>query len=420
MTAWGFSTDPFANYVAEDEKERLDRSFVAPNYFEDIVGEADDPKPTFVFGSRGEGKSTLCHMVAQRLRSADRPPLIVHANDFSGWSADKIVEGLTLQDHMLRILVASAVALVETLEDNHEPLSALSKRDRALLVDIVARLLPLVDEGAHEHRLAILIDRANGAGHIRRYTGFAVRWLSRFLRRKRFEFEGNELKDEHGSRLLTLLTVITQASPGTRGAATPQAVFDAFLKLVRRLGFSSMYVLVDRIDEVDAVIDRPDLVARLVAPLVRSVSFLGTDRLGIKLFLPLEARAYLTGLRLDRIGWHEIEWDEHRLRSFLRKRIQAYSDGKCDTLEHVIEGYPDFERRVFRASAGTPRNLLRILDLIVSTHCDREDDSRVISRRDAEAGLKTFTEYRTQEGDREIYEQRLVAWDLEHGSKDES
>jgi hypothetical protein len=414
MAAWGFSADPFAQYVAEKE-ERLDRSFVAPNYFEDIVGDPDRPQPAFVFGSRGEGKSTLCRMVAQRLEGHERPPLVVHVNDFSEWSIGRIDHGLTLEDHVLRILGASAVALVETLEASPRPLLGLSKRDRALLGRFVARLLPLIDEGEHERRLAMLIDHANEAGSLRRQAGQAMRWLWRFLRRKRFEFERGKLKDEYNSLFLALLMLV---APGTQGSATIQAVFGAFAMLVRRLGFPSMYVLVDKVDEVEAVINRSDRVAKLVASLVGSVKFLESDGLGIKIFLPEEARRDIPGLRTDRIHTHQIQWDEQRLRAFLRKRIQAYSDGRHDGLEHVIEDYVGFEPQLLRASARAPRNLLRILHLIVGKHCEREDHSVMVTRADADAALQTFKEYRKQEGDLELYEARLNAWDLEHGSKE--
>lgn len=419
MTAWGFAADPFTEHIAEQE-ERLERSFVAPNDFEKIVGDPEHPRPAFVFGSRGEGKSTMCRMVMQRLEALERPPLIVNASDFSEWSVDEIERGLALQDHVRRILRASAIALVETLEANPLPLLGLSRRERASLRRFVARLLPLVDDGSHEHRLARLIEQVNGDGTARRSAGLAIRWVSRFLRRKRFEFEGNELKSEHVGALLGLLTLIAPASPGTRGGATIQAIFNAFVLLVRRLGFPSMYVLVDRVDDMQTVGNRPDRVAKLVASLVGSVAFLESEGLGIKIFLPQEARRDLPGLRTDRIRTYQIEWDERRLGHFLRQRVTAYSRGEeLDGIEHVIDDYPAFEREVFRASAYAPRNLLRILDLIVSKHCNREGGGLVIGHEDVEAGVRTFRELRKQEADLELYEARVNRWDLEHGTKND-
>ena len=58
LDLWGFTGHPFEAYTAENEP-RLSEYFVAPPYFDDMVGSASSMTPAIVFGSRGIGKSAI-------------------------------------------------------------------------------------------------------------------------------------------------------------------------------------------------------------------------------------------------------------------------------------------------------------------------------------------------------------------------
>jgi molybdopterin-guanine dinucleotide biosynthesis protein len=420
VSAWGFSADPFSDRAAEMD-DRMARAFVPPRYFDEIIGDPKRPRPTFVFGWRGEGKSTLCKMVAQRLRRMDVPPLVVEATDFSGWPVDKL-DSLTLDDHVWRILEACVAALVEALASSHHSAPSVTSSDRVLLEGFVLRWLPVVDHGGREARLGALLDRlAPNERRIHRYGGKGYRRIASYLRGKRFEFEQAKVQGKEVSWLLIALMLIAPSTPDSRSfaGATPQSIFDLFVGLVLRLGFPSVFVLVDNVDEIDVVNNQPDLIARLVRPLVTSVRFLESKGLGIKLFLPEEAHAKLIGIRTDRIQPYRIEWTDERLKTFLKARIRAYSDGRHESLDHVFEDYASLEPRLLRASGRAPRNMLRVLDEIVREHCERESPPPKIDRICIETGLRVFFEHRMIEDDRDLYQARLDAWDREHRSEEE-
>ena len=422
LRAWGFSADPFSHRAAETDG-RLEQAFVAPRYFEEIIGDPHHPLPTFVFGARGEGKSTLRTMVASRLRRSERPPLVVEATDFSGWSVEKL-DALTLGDHVWRILEASVTALVSALESAALPLPSVSAGDRALFEDFVLRWLPPVDHGGGEARIDALLERLSpNERRIKRYGGKGYRRIASYLRAKRFEFEQAKLQDDKVSWLLAALMLIAPSTPNARSfaGATPQRVLEIFIELVLRLGFSSVYVLVDNVDEVDIVSNQPDLIAKLVRPLVTSVRFLESRWLGIKIFLPSEAHDRLrSSIRSDRFHVYRIEWNEARLKAFLRARVRAFSDERHESLEHVFEDYSSLEPRLLRASARIPRNMLRALDEIVREHCERDDPPPKIDRFCVDAGLRMFHERRLLDDDGALYRARLEAWDAEHEKADES
>lgn len=404
MASWGFVSDPFVNFAAEKE-DRLEQSFVTPYFFDEIVSDPKRPQAAFIFGARGEGKSALCKMVAQRLRAFPDAPLVVEATDFSGWDVEAI-DSLTFDDHLRRILGACVAALAERLEQQPRALHEIEPADRALLEDFVLRFLPSVDHRSRETRLVALLDHLQRDDRrLRRYGGQGWRRTLGYLRRKRFEFEEAKL-DGNVSWLLAALMLV---APGARSFqhATLQNVFDLFVGLVRRLGLPSVYVLVDKLDEVHGLEDRPDRIAKLVAPLAKSVRFLESEGAGIKLFIPAEARMELVGIRSDRIRTRTIHWDDAALLTFLKARVIAYSDGKLTSLEPVFTDYSAFEAALVRDSAGTPRNMLHILDEVVSEHCQRHQPPPQIEPVVVRAGLRRFHGNKQLQGDNPLYHHRI-------------
>jgi hypothetical protein len=52
----GFRDNPFASYVAENEPD-IERYFVRPPYFDEVVARGQARRSLVIFGARGAGKS---------------------------------------------------------------------------------------------------------------------------------------------------------------------------------------------------------------------------------------------------------------------------------------------------------------------------------------------------------------------------
>ncbi|VAW56390.1 hypothetical protein MNBD_GAMMA07-2734 [hydrothermal vent metagenome] len=57
------------------------------------------------------------------------------------------------------------------------------------------------------------------------------------------------------------------------------------LILVKKLGFKSIYILVDRIDETEQTGNNPEATYKLIQPLIKDLELLGLKGYGFKFFL---------------------------------------------------------------------------------------------------------------------------------------
>lgn len=90
LTAFGFTTHPFAQKSAEEEPD-LPGYFVRGAYFNRVLGQPEQTNTTLFFAARGNGKSSMAHMVNYQLREASDTPILVV--NFGREAFDEIAQG---------------------------------------------------------------------------------------------------------------------------------------------------------------------------------------------------------------------------------------------------------------------------------------------------------------------------------------
>jgi hypothetical protein len=165
-----------------------------------------------------------------------------------------------------------------------------------------------------------------------------------------------------------------------------------------------MYLLVDGIDEFNITQNNPKISGDILGPLLGNVRFLEIPYLAVKFFLPTEQRAELEGVtRLDRLEGelHTLTWDWSTkreisvddLRELLRRRIRAFNDVGLQTLDELCA--PDLrhwiEDALLRECRNSPRNLLRLGNLLFMEHCrEYPQPGSEIQRTQWEKAVKRF------------------------------
>ena len=64
----GFVVDPFQHSNADKEVRYLGEYFIAPDYFDSIWGDPDNPVPNIIYAPRGSGKTAQKVMLEHRAR----------------------------------------------------------------------------------------------------------------------------------------------------------------------------------------------------------------------------------------------------------------------------------------------------------------------------------------------------------------
>ena len=174
------------------------------------------------------------------------------------------------------------------------------------------------------------------------------------------------------------------------------ALFDGLVELLKVLGYSSMMVLVDRLDEPTAINGDAQRMKAFIWPMFNN-KFLQMRRVGFKLLLPIELRAeilrerenFFREARLDK--QHMIErlaWSGAMLYDLCNTRYRACLKDEAQSSQATIMDL--FEESVTRQDLvdaldqlQQPRDAFKFLYAVVQEHCSNttaEDQNFKIAR----------------------------------------
>lgn len=411
LSKWGFSQNPFREPVAELERN-ASRYFVMPPYFSEVVGNTRDIRSTFVFGHRGDGKSTLRMEVEKYLEAMDPKPLIVDYSSFSEHT-EKSLNDLDLDFHLEKILRLAVRVLLKEIEKEPSLLNGLSTAELARTQWYLFRFTPDANWKESERRWITALNALPEDQGWKRLGGKAFRSITSYLRHKRAEIERVQGGASWVSDVAKLALILF--SPELPGAESlkQKALFElleAFKTIIISSGFCGLVALVDRVDETLLFNDRPDLAARLLLPLVLAAPVLEMPGLAIKFFLPASVLDQLRSkLRTDRIRTFQLSWNDDSLRNALAKRLEAFSLGNAPSLDPFLEDSvrADFYRNIFYYSGSNPRNMLRLVDSVLTELCNTQETPEKINSNALDAGIRRFITIRTGELDANEYIRRL-------------
>lgn len=328
----GFQHNPFETTRAERERDLLPGWFRPSLLFDRIVGDPARPETCLLFAPTGHGKTSHRMELARRVQErVEGPALAVELTDFdvllhSGAGA------VTLDAYLAQIHRLFLEALVAQLSASPERLRRLQS-DQASYVTFCALL--------HLHARDLM-------------AGFFLPTQT----------------EEHAALL----------RQQQRGAKQRLATLVA---LAQAVGFVSIYILVDGVDELHETRHNPTLMAHMLAPLLDAPGVLEAPGLAFKFFLPIQLREILHDEQIGRLDiFHAIPltWSGADLRSMLATRLRmcsqlsSTSQGSTHCFSDLCAADFDVDELLAAAAQGSPRRLLRLCRDIVDLHLGRTVD----------------------------------------------
>ena len=158
-----------------------------------------------------------------------------------------------------------------------------------------------------------------------------------------------------------------------------------FVRLINELGYRSVTVLVDRVDEPVAVNGDAQRMRSIIWPMFQN-KFLQQDNVGFKLLLPIELShllrkegpEFFLQARLDKQNMIErLEWTGATLYDIASRRVKACSDGdaKIERLTDLFED--DVTSQDLMDSLdqmSQPRDAFKFLYQVIQEHCSNTND----------------------------------------------
>lgn len=374
--------DPFATNEADREHQLLREFFVDTGYYDLIWGDPAQPQTALVFAPRGGGKSAHRLMVQGSCRPASSKSTLLaipYLSCETHLARMHDQREIRVQDHLAAILRNGLAALVEAASQSAElavrftpPLcSRLTWYCRQYAPDVISPLAIL--RGLRLNRGDVNPPWREFQQRVRkaRLTEGLARW---------------GLLD--GPVAAFLADLVDAVPEPLETPEVPSLIFTEFITLIRNVGLSATYVLIDRWDEASETADQPRLLADILSPLLADLLLAEAPGAAFKIFLPESLQELLKAdpaVRFDRFRSYEIRWSDDLVRQMLNKRLVAYSEGKIRSLAQICTSAlaDSIERQIVWWAGISPRRLLKLGEAFVLAHVRRANaEDLILSSQD--------------------------------------
>jgi hypothetical protein len=381
LTAYGFTEDPFASTNA-DKEPKLNTYFVPPPYFASVKGNPAQPKSNIVLAPRGAGKTAQKVMLEDFASQQDNPTFYcVTYDSFRTVSRAKLAT-VDVEWHLSQVIGRLASGILTLIQDGSRP--ELSTSDKRILSYVFTKYLGSLSAEDAQRIFSSVKNHKD----------------------KTLDFIRNNAKNIAG---------IVAALPGLWGMPPLELqiidkefrnepsiyIIERLVEIIKKFGFTSVYILVDRVNEVSEFNNDAKACAKFIAPLVTELNLLEMDGIAFKIFLwdQLEGHLAEAGFRSDRVFKHNLTWSSENLEEMLSRRIFAYSGGKVDSLNRMIAEDVDLDlhRVVGILGNGSPRDVIRMVGRIIDEHTRIEDTASPLNWASVEQGVRNYCKERSLE-----------------------
>jgi hypothetical protein len=373
----GFVANPFAHYKARDEADRLQEYFEFHPCFEKVQGTSELPTTAFLFAARGCGKTASRMMIAQTSRPGDTTSdiLAVEYTDFGSvienmgedWSEKGLGEHVkAILRSGLRAVFRDMLLSIETGGHPYpETVSALRWLCERYCQDLLEPFF--------------LMGELRKAGAIKPHTPLEIKQIATAITGGTLKSVFGDTLDDSDAVGRFIVDFVDAFPLSPKATETPHDMFSAFVEIACSLpGIKAVYILVDAVDEYAQTAEDWETMLSFLAPLTADLRLLETPGAAFKFFLPaepFEAFEKRDVARLDRLLSCELKWSEQDLREVLSRRLLAFNPRGIDSLgEMAEEGLKaDIDRELILRANGSPRELIRLGNLLLESHCKTSD-----------------------------------------------
>ncbi len=225
-----------------------------------------------------------------------------------------------------------------------------------------------------------------------------VGWLPHWIRMAKCQYAalGIHKHMRVGKRETASMRKVLQSIPASELASQPlpsadrtddrYELLNKFQGILRRLGYSGIIVLMDRVDEPHMTGGKPDLMQRFVWPILDN-KLLKHPGMGFKIMLPQElhrqmereTREFHERARMDKQNViPAFQWTGEALYDLTRARMSACAtEGRNPEPKDLFEDEVSYQRMLTAfQSLRVPRHLFRFLYRVLVDHCNRYTDAQ--------------------------------------------
>ncbi|GAB5418978.1 MAG: hypothetical protein Crog4KO_00410 [Crocinitomicaceae bacterium] len=349
IRALGFKENPFQYTNADKEVEILDQYFIKPDYFEDVWGEPENPVSNIVYAPRGGGKTAQRLMIEKRALDIDEVMTITYTDhDLSNFkSADEITLSYHLE-YLNRLMLLSFFDRLNQMND-FKYIHTFSTKERQFIYKLCR--IYLLDTPASFPKQA-LSSLKMPTDHVidvwRNFKEPIADVIKAISKSKGAEVDFSKIDLDEKVKL------------------THKDNFLNIKHFLERIGITTIYILVDKVDEQSLTGNDPKASYQFISELIKDLELLEMPGIGFKFFLWDAMKTYcVKDARPDRVFSFDLKWDFNGIAEMMNRRLSAYSGGKVSKAKDLFN--VDWGLgRVILFSEFSPRDCIRICNRILS------------------------------------------------------
>jgi hypothetical protein len=353
----GFEINPFQFSNADKEVEYIESYFIKPDYFEDIWGNPYSPVSSIVYAPRGAGKTAQRIMVEKRAKKTSDILTISYTNhdltEFKSIDQISLIYHLT---YLNRLLLLAFFKRVENPDFNFDFTFSFPERQ---YIYKIARIY-LYDTPASFPNQAI--------SSLKTVEDYAVDLWKEFK-----EPIVNVIKQISKSKGVEV--DLSTVEIDRKLQLSHKDNFINIIELVKKTGISTVFILIDKVDEQSLTGNNPEASFKLISELIKDLELLEIPGISFKFFLWDALKQFtVISARPDRVFSYDLIWDWRQISSMLDKRVETYSKGKITRFQDMFVGVK-LVGRVILFSELSPRDCVRICNRILSEQFKKNPNS---------------------------------------------
>ena len=360
INSLGLNENPFQYTNADKEVELIDQYFIYPDYFEDVWGDPESPVSNLVYAPRGGGKTAQRLMIEKRAAKDDKILTITYTDhDLTGFSSVNEISLSYHLEYLNRLFLLAFFNRLHTLDDFRYTYE-FDFSERQFLYKLCRIYLFETPASFPKQAINSLKTIEDHALDIwRKFKDPVADIIKSISKAKGAEIDiskvdlDEKLQMSHKDNFLNLK------------------------KFLNRLGISTIYILVDKVDEQSLTGNDPKASYAFISELIRDLELLETDGIGFKFFLWDALKPYCTkDARSDRIFPFTLKWEYSQIRTMLNKRLSAYSSDKINDALKLFDDKKGLGRTIL-FSEFSPRDCIRICNRILSEQLKENETSKL-------------------------------------------
>jgi hypothetical protein len=371
----GFTGHPF-NKTNADEERNLSEYFVPPPFFDAIIGDSAVPSPSLVLAPRGAGKTAQRIMVE---KWAEEHQVLAITYDRFEFSKGQNLSDISLQYHIKNIIIRVLVSYLSYISEYPDVLKNCAPDTKRTLSIFIHSYLGEIT--GHEIQ-SILIELKSLPERFRDFWVKNVGLLESAVNfiMKKYELPSIDLPEvQHEQKKLS---------------ESYKYQLGVLQKLVLAIGFKSVYILIDKVDETEKTGTDPEKTYQLIQPMLKDLDFLGMPGFGIKLFIWDKIEPYFrVDARPDRINQYQLSWSRQSLGQILSKRLVAFSGNRVKSFREIVAGDVDYDidSALSILANRSPRNLIRLCEKIFAVQSELNPESTNITSAAIDKGTIDYS-----------------------------